>query len=146
MFRTRPMLLTAFLFLLLLQACTSAPATPTAPAPTAASTATLMPILADSETPTAVQLPATNTPVPADTLAPTSTPTPLPTVDPFPTTNPWDGAPVSWIPAGDFIMGADAGSPDFWGAEYPAHTVTLDAFVIYRNEVTNAMYQACVKA
>jgi len=35
--------------------------------------------------------------------------------------------------------------PYFWGAEGPQHTVYLDAFWIYRTEVTNGMYQACVQ-
>ncbi|MFZ6027188.1 MAG: formylglycine-generating enzyme family protein [Chloroflexota bacterium] len=140
----RPKITPFIVLVLLLPACTLPAATPTAPAPTAANTATLMPILADSATPTAVEPPPTNTPAPTQT--PAASVTPLPTVDPFPTVNPWDGALVNWIPAGSFTMGADPGSTDFWGAEYPAHTVTLDAYVMYRNEVTNAMYQACVKA
>jgi len=43
-------------------------------------------------------------------------------------------------------MGSDhRNAPYFWGAEEPEHTVYLDAFWIYRTEVTNAMYQECVK-
>jgi eukaryotic-like serine/threonine-protein kinase len=44
-------------------------------------------------------------------------------------------------------MGSDpAQDPYWWGAESPQHKVTLDAFWIYQDEVTNAMYQACVAA
>ncbi|MFZ6027185.1 MAG: SUMF1/EgtB/PvdO family nonheme iron enzyme [Chloroflexota bacterium] len=97
---------------------------------------------------TAVTIAATDRPADSPTFSPTavSPATATPTVDPFPTVNPWDGALLNWIPAGRFIMGANPGSTDFWGAEAPAHTVMLDAFVMYRHEVTNAMYQACVKA
>ena len=43
-------------------------------------------------------------------------------------------------------MGSDYRTdPYFWGAEGPPHTVYLDAFWIYRTEVTNAMYQRCVE-
>ena len=40
------------------------------------------------------------------------------------------------IPAGPFTMGSDIGPPD----ERPAHTVTLPAFSIDRNQVTNAQF------
>jgi len=42
-----------------------------------------------------------------------------------------------YIPRGQFIMGGD-------GEDNPEHTVALDAFWIYRNEVTNDMYRLCV--
>ncbi|MBM4461073.1 MAG: formylglycine-generating enzyme family protein [Chloroflexi bacterium] len=41
------------------------------------------------------------------------------------------------IPAGEFIMGSDAGRAD----ERPAHRVYLDAFELDRYEVTNAQYR-----
>ncbi|MFZ6028630.1 MAG: formylglycine-generating enzyme family protein [Chloroflexota bacterium] len=84
-----------------------------------------------------------------DPNAPTPTPTitPLPTSTPLPgTVNQIDGAALVRIPAGPFTMGADPGSTDFWGAETPAHSITLGEFRIYQNEVTNAMYQACIIA
>src|SRR5688500_11583526 len=40
------------------------------------------------------------------------------------------------IPAGPFMMGSDTGPED----ERPAHTVTLPAFSIDRNQVTNAQF------
>jgi len=59
-----------------------------------------------------------------------------------------DGAELAFVPSGEFTMGMDP-DPDpnkFWGAEAPAHRVSLDSYYIYRTEVTNAMYQACVVA
>lgn len=47
------------------------------------------------------------------------------------------------VPAGAFVMGTDTGGePD----ERPAHEVTLPAFFLDANLVTNADYDACVKA
>lgn len=46
------------------------------------------------------------------------------------------------VPAGPFRMGAEDGSPD----EKPAHRVTLPAFYIDRNEVTNEEYARFVAA
>jgi formylglycine-generating enzyme required for sulfatase activity len=63
-------------------------------------------------------------------------------------TNETDGVVMIYVPEGEFIMGNDY-DPDpkkFWGAEAPKHNVFLDAFSIYRTEVTNAMYRACVEA
>jgi len=50
-----------------------------------------------------------------------------------------DGGNLAAIPGGQFIMGQG-------GADNPQHTVSLDAFWIYRNEVTNQQYAACVAA
>ena len=91
-------------------------------------------------------------------LDPTPTPVPaLPTrlagqsiealvvrrIQPFPLP---DGqvAYMTFVPAGDSVMGSPAGvgDPD----EVPQHTVTLDAFWIDRTEVTNRQYAACVAA
>lgn len=58
-----------------------------------------------------------------------------------------DQAEMVYIPAGNFLMGSDPGKdPYFWGAESPSHKVSLNGYWIYRYEVTNAMYEACVKA
>ena len=47
------------------------------------------------------------------------------------------------VPGGAFTMGADdEGEQD----ERPAHTVTIEAFLLDRTEVTNAAYQECVRA
>lgn len=47
------------------------------------------------------------------------------------------------VPAGPFIMGANSGGePDEW----PAHTITLPAFYLDENEVTNEDWAKCVAA
>lgn len=87
-----------------------------------------------------------DTPTLAFTPSPTQTftPTPVPyTIE----LNPKDQAEMVLILSGEFTMGSDANTdPYFWGAEGPAHVILLDSFYIYRTEVTNAMYQACVDA
>lgn len=102
---------------------------------------------ASTHTPVPTKQP-TNTPTPSNT--PTLTATTRPTVTPTPfvsRVNDADGAELVFVPAGEFLMGSDHRTdPYFWGAEEPEHTVYLDAFWIYRTEVTNAMYQQCVKA
>lgn len=60
--------------------------------------------------------------------------------------SPKDGAEMVYIPEGEFLMGSDTDEPYFWGAEAPKHVVYLDAYWIYRTEVTNSMYRECVKA
>lgn len=52
-----------------------------------------------------------------------------------------DGAPMVFVPAGEFTMGSDL-MPN----EKPIHTVALDAFRIDTFETTNALYQKCVAA
>jgi formylglycine-generating enzyme required for sulfatase activity len=47
-----------------------------------------------------------------------------------------------FVPAGEFKMGSEIGLTD----EQPVHTVILDAYWIDRTEVTNAMYNLCVRA
>ena len=57
-----------------------------------------------------------------------------------------DGNELVYVPDGSFLMGSDASTdPYFWGAEAPKHTVTLNAFWIYRTEVTNSEYEKCVQ-
>ena len=46
------------------------------------------------------------------------------------------------VPAGEFIMGSDNTFVD----EKPMQRVFLDAFHIDKNEVTNALYKACVNS
>ena len=48
------------------------------------------------------------------------------------------GPPMALAPAGEFVMGEDAGSDD----ERPAHRVRLESFWIDRNEVTQQDYQS----
>lgn len=52
-----------------------------------------------------------------------------------------DGMTLLYIPAGSFTMGSDFGQSD----ETPVHQVVLSAFWIDKTEVTNAMYNQCVR-
>jgi formylglycine-generating enzyme required for sulfatase activity len=54
-----------------------------------------------------------------------------------------DGMTQLYVPAGEFTMG-DNGDPN--SREYPEHRVYLDAFWMDKVEVTNAMYEPCVKS
>lgn len=54
--------------------------------------------------------------------------------------NPTDGAELVYIPAGEFPMGNPGGVGD--DDEYPWHQVYLDAYYIYKNDVTVAQYRA----
>ena len=87
---------------------------------------------------------ATATPVTVSTstpLSPPSTegPTPVSLAGPsLGTTLTWlDGAQLVYIPAGEFVMGAN-------GEDNPQHKVNLSAYWIYRTEVTNRMYALCI--
>jgi formylglycine-generating enzyme required for sulfatase activity len=53
--------------------------------------------------------------------------------------NPKDGAAMVWVPAGPFLMGSldGVGNND----EHPQHTVTLDGYWIYRDDVTVDRYR-----
>ena len=53
-----------------------------------------------------------------------------------------DGMTLSFVPAGEFLMGTKVGMTD----ESPLHKVYLDAYWVDRTEVTNAMYALCVKS
>ena len=94
---------------------------------------------------------ATPTSKPVNTpVAPTSTASPIPTqtVTRMPGIgSKWissvDGMVMLYMPAGDFSMGTDVYDAD---DEKPAHVVHLSAFWIDQTEVTNAMYQLCVRA
>jgi formylglycine-generating enzyme required for sulfatase activity/tetratricopeptide (TPR) repeat protein len=52
-----------------------------------------------------------------------------------------DGMVMVLIPSGTFKMGSSLGASD----EQPVHDVSLTAFWMDENEVTNAMYQKCVQ-
>jgi formylglycine-generating enzyme required for sulfatase activity len=60
--------------------------------------------------------------------------------------NPIDGAEMVYVPAGEFTMGSSDDDPDADDDEKPQHKVYLDAFWIYKTEVTNAQYRQCVEA
>jgi len=103
---------------------------------------------------TPLQPPATD--ISTKTLAPivsssTVTPKPTKTFTPAPTPTLFAGATqvtndvgVTWVyvPKGKFSMGSKKGFED----ETPVHTVTLDAFWIGQTEITNAMYDLCIKS
>jgi formylglycine-generating enzyme required for sulfatase activity len=55
-----------------------------------------------------------------------------------------DDALLVYLPSGTFEMGNDANTAE--DVEKPAHTVNLDAYWIYRYEVTNAQYALCVRS
>lgn len=55
--------------------------------------------------------------------------------------NPKDNAEAVYVPEGEFIMGNDRGDAD----ERPTHKVALDAFWIYKREVTVAQYRQFCK-
>jgi formylglycine-generating enzyme required for sulfatase activity len=59
-------------------------------------------------------------------------------------TNPGDEAVLVYVPAGEFLMGSDAPGANL--DERPAHTVSLDAFWLYRTTVTNSQYRLCLEA
>lgn len=110
-----------------------------------------------SETPAPVVVPTLMEVLPTPTpLSPPSTPTSLPTAS-IPTSTPASGTtpaveptviptkelaevPMIAIPAGEFIMGDDAGNGD----ETPVHKVSVAAFEIDKFEVTNEQFQAFV--
>jgi formylglycine-generating enzyme required for sulfatase activity len=50
------------------------------------------------------------------------------------------------VPAGDFLMGSTNANVSGDSDEKPQHKVYLDAFLMDRTEVTNAMYAKCVAA
>lgn len=87
-----------------------------------------------SHTPTAT---LTLTPEPTET--PTITPTPTPGVGS--SIEAPDGSRMLFIPAGEFIMGTNAGNED----EAPAHAVYLDAFWIGETELTCDRFMAFVE-
>jgi formylglycine-generating enzyme required for sulfatase activity len=91
---------------------------------------------------------ATVTPTVTITSTPTKTPTITPTAEPTlgvgsVMINEKDGAELVYVPAGEFLMGSE--DSDAWDDEAPEHTVYLDAYWIYKHEVTNAQYRQCIE-
>jgi formylglycine-generating enzyme required for sulfatase activity len=113
------------LFIFILSACRGE----TTVAPTTESTSTSIPTIESTTIPPTVK-------VITPTIAPTEE---APTFQ----TSSLDGMPQVYIPTGTFRMGGldIRHGPD----EAPAHDVTIDAFWMDQLEVTNAMYQLCVK-
>ena len=56
-------------------------------------------------------------------------------------TNSIDGATMVYVPAGEFVMGSSDDDKDAQPDEKPQHTVYLDAYSIYKNDVTVAQYR-----
>jgi eukaryotic-like serine/threonine-protein kinase len=52
-----------------------------------------------------------------------------------------DGMTLTFIPAGEFLMGSATGLTD----EQPLHKVYLDAYWLDQTEITNAQYAGCVQ-
>ena len=86
---------------------------------------------AATQAPVSTENPATETAAPEETYAIGST-----------ATSTKDGMTLVYVPAGEFIMGSPEGEGE--DNEHPQHNVTLEAFWIDQNEVTNAMYEKCV--
>jgi len=59
--------------------------------------------------------------------------------------NPKDGAIMVLIPAGEFIMGAEELDKQAHNNEKPAHKVYLDAYYIYKYEVTYRQFKKFIK-
>lgn len=57
-----------------------------------------------------------------------------------------DSAPLSLIPAGEFLMGTSLSNRDAGRDEYPERRIFLDAFYMDTREVTNGQYLAFVEA
>ena len=136
----RALWLALVLFGLVLASCGA----PGGPSPTA------QPSVEPSDTPPPVAVPTLMEVLPTPTpLAPPSTPTPVPVPSATPgragaTAMPAKEAaemPMIAIPAGEFVMGNDAGDDD----EKPAHRVAVAAFEIDQLEVTNELFQVFVE-
>jgi formylglycine-generating enzyme required for sulfatase activity len=54
-----------------------------------------------------------------------------------------DGAEMVYVPAGEFLMGSE--DSEAYNGESPEHTVYLDAYWIYKYEVTNVQYRQCIE-
>jgi formylglycine-generating enzyme required for sulfatase activity len=124
-----------------LTGCTSEEATPTS-SEELLQTETSMPSPTLTDTPSPSPT-FTMTVMPSDTPTNTSTPTEVLGVG-SEYTNPNDDAKMVYVPEGDFLMGSEAISGN--DGESPEHTVYLDAFWIYKYEVTNAQFTAFLNA
>jgi formylglycine-generating enzyme required for sulfatase activity len=103
--------------------------------------ALLMLLCAACSQPSAQNIPVNSVSVQNPTKSPTSTltpsPSPTPTLTPTPIPkNIVDGAELIYIPVGEFTMGNNQGSY----SEQPVRYVFLDAYWIYKTEVTNSQF------
>lgn len=78
----------------------------------------------------------------SSTLSPTNTPSLTPTFSYGPVlVSDKDGAILMYVPEGDFTMGSNDNDD-----ERPIHNIYLNAFWIDKTEVTNRMYELCVRS
>ncbi|MDE3089330.1 MAG: SUMF1/EgtB/PvdO family nonheme iron enzyme [Chloroflexota bacterium] len=56
------------------------------------------------------------------------------------------GAPMMFVPAGEFRMGSSDADKDAQDNEKPQHVVSLDAFWMDKFSITNAQYEKCADA
>jgi formylglycine-generating enzyme required for sulfatase activity len=118
------------------------------PAPTPEPTPTVLPTAEATASlteaaPVLVVTEETTTPTEEPSAAPslTETVTAAPT-GPLPEITDDKGAVMVLIEAGNFVMGSTRGDLD----ERPIHSVYLDNYYIDKYEVTNALYEPCVRA
>jgi eukaryotic-like serine/threonine-protein kinase len=137
----------SFLFIALLLAACSSPATAVHPA-----TSTSTSIATSTATVVApTQILPSITPLPDPTLQPTPTETPGPTMGSIRVSE-TDKMVQVYVPAGDFIMGSDDkdAKKSLEGGraypEIPVSTIYLDGYWIDKYEVTNGQYALCVDA
>lgn len=78
-------------------------------------------------------------------VLPNPAPTEVPTLVPPVIAESPGNIPV-YVPAGEFLMGSGSEDPDTQDDEFPQHEVLTSGFWIFKGEVTNAMYEECVKA
>ncbi|MBE0699331.1 MAG: SUMF1/EgtB/PvdO family nonheme iron enzyme [Anaerolineaceae bacterium] len=105
-------------------------------------------IIIEIKTPTKVVTPLPTEPVTANT--PFTQETTTPTQPPDRTwdagdirKSPFDGALIVFIPAGKFTQGSSNADSAAQSNEKPQHSVTINAYWIDLNKVTNKMYRQC---
>ncbi len=125
-------------------------ATPTPTLPAVSQITPEIPIAAETlESTNTLTMEPINTVIPSPVHTVTPEPTNTPTMMPTPALGigstrirPTDEAVMVYVPEGSFMMGSDDGGSD----EQPIHAVYLDSYWIDQTEVTNSMYDLCVKA
>lgn len=105
---------------------------PTAEATASLTEAAIVPAVTE-ETFSPTEAPSA-TSIPTETLTPTSS-------APLPEITDEKGAVMVLVQAGNFVMGTNRGDKD----ERPIHSVYLDDYYIDKYEVTNALYELCVR-
>ena len=104
-------------------------------------TLTALLLILSACTPASTPVPATPTQlvefVPTDPPAPTLVPVVLGGPQAGTIITWMDGGSLVYVPAGEFVMGAD-------GADSPRHGVNLSSYWMHKTKVTNRMYALCV--